>query len=557
MNTKRFSYRYNFSNAALPGQGIVAAPEAYFAKQSMERVRRGTAKSPVYKLTALGRQLINGSIIYKNIKLSGTQGVTTEGKQLATQDDKVMGFDTHIMVIPSGPSTTTAPIPHPFIGKITDEISDNVKIKDKGVATKGSKAKHDDSMHMQLPGTIQFQNSPKCEGEVSGGTGSKVKVNGKEVAVIGSQVTTCNDMGMKNNSTIIAAGVSIPMPMILNPKNTEEFERDEKERENKNPKFKNVKWSVTSVEEDEEAELSACVEDICDGNMVTLQVFREGKGPENGCYLARFPLIVKDGKVSATWKYHADHDEPPPEQDPRFIFSAHSAWCNFEKSSNSLEVKLTRPEITKLEWQDADGNPVTKALVGDKLKLIAHTKDMEDGEGVTFGVYDQKGRGDRLIGATVKNGKAEIEWTYHWNGLYYNEKPRFTFEVTGQRCKKVESGECEIGATFEAVLQNQNGEILKNLDYAIIQSDDSTSNSKTDDNGIIKVEDVIPGIVEVKVSFEDIESSYIVNFSTEESNSNDEIILQPNEKTLLASKPINVNKKIIFIFYTEELDVSE
>lgn len=38
-------------------------------------------------------------------------------------------------------------------------------------------------------------NSPKCEREVTGGTGTKVKVNGKEVAVIGSQVTTCNDVG--------------------------------------------------------------------------------------------------------------------------------------------------------------------------------------------------------------------------------------------------------------------------------------------------------------------------------------------------------------------------
>ena len=146
----------------------------------------------------------------KNIKLSGTQGVTTEGKQIATQDDKVMGFDVHIMVVPSGPSTTTVPLPHPFIGKINDKVSEDVKIKDKGVAVKGSKAKHDDSMHIQLPGTIQFQNSPKCEGEVTGGTGTKVKVNGKEVAVIGSQVTTCNDMGMQNNSTIIAAGASIP-----------------------------------------------------------------------------------------------------------------------------------------------------------------------------------------------------------------------------------------------------------------------------------------------------------------------------------------------------------
>lgn len=30
------------------GQGIGAAPEAYFAGQSMERVRRGTAQSPVF-----------------------------------------------------------------------------------------------------------------------------------------------------------------------------------------------------------------------------------------------------------------------------------------------------------------------------------------------------------------------------------------------------------------------------------------------------------------------------------------------------------------------------
>jgi hypothetical protein len=284
-------------------------------------------------------------------------------------------------------------------------------------------------------------------------------------------------------------------------------------------------------------------------------VFPEGSGPESGRAYAKFPLIVKDGSVSAKWKYKADQRELPPENNPKFIFTAHSAWCNFEKSSNTLEVKLIRPEITKAEWKDSEGKTTNKGLVGEPLKLVAETKDMEGG--VTFWIYDDKGREVTSIGAEIKGDKAEAEWTYHWNGEKLDAKPKFTFEVTGQRCKRVESGECEIGATFEAVLQNQNGEILKDLDYAIIQSDDSTSDSKTDDNGIIKVEDVIPGIVEVKVSFEDIESSYVVNFSTEESNSNDEIILQPNEKTLLASKPINVNKKIIFIFYTEELDVSE
>ena len=39
-----------FSYASLHGQGIVAAPKAYFAKQSMERERRGTAQSPVFAI---------------------------------------------------------------------------------------------------------------------------------------------------------------------------------------------------------------------------------------------------------------------------------------------------------------------------------------------------------------------------------------------------------------------------------------------------------------------------------------------------------------------------
>ena len=57
---KKQSLERNLLYLASPhGQGIVAAPKAYFAKQSMERVRRGTAKSPVYTLSAKGSQRIN------------------------------------------------------------------------------------------------------------------------------------------------------------------------------------------------------------------------------------------------------------------------------------------------------------------------------------------------------------------------------------------------------------------------------------------------------------------------------------------------------------------
>ena len=424
----------------------------------------------------------------KKIKMSGSKGVTAEGKQIAVEGDKVMGMDTHIMVVPAGNTTTTVPLPHPFIGKLKDKLAKDVTIKDKKCAVKDSVAKHDDSMHMQLPGTIKFQNNPKKEGKVTGGTSSKVKIEGKEAAVIGSQVTTCNDMGMQNNSTIIAMGASIPMPAIINPKNTEEYERERREAENKNPKFSSVKWSKTSTEEGEEVELTANVQDIADGNMVTLQVFREGKGPEDSVAMAKFPLTVKGGSVSAKWLYRADQSEMPPDSDPRFVFTAHCAWCNFEKSSNALEVKLVRPEIKKAEWQDKDGSSTSKGLVGETLKLHAETKDMDGG--VTFWIYDDKGRLVTSIGADIEGDKAEAEWAYYYNGEKLDSKPKFKFEVTGNRCKKIESSECEIGAKIDIRIATENGQLFNNV---IIKNINTNEEIKLSD-GTYKKESEIPSI---------------------------------------------------------------
>lgn len=405
----------------------------------------------------------------KNIKMSGSKGVTTEGKQIATKDDKVMGMDTHIMVIPAGMSTATTPLPHPFIGKINDKVSDDVKIKDKGVAVKGSKAKHDDSMHMQLPGTIKFQNNPKKEGEVTGGTGSKVKVNGKEVAVIGSQVTTCNDMGMRNNSTIIAVGASIPMPVIINPANTEEFNR-EQGAEEKEPAFQNVKWASTSVDEGEEIELSAGVKDIADGNMVTLMVFPEGKGPETGGDIARFPLTVKDGSVSAKWSYKPRYmtDELPPDNNPKFVFSAHCAWCNFEKSSNTLEVKLVRPEIKKVEWQDKDSASVDKVYSTEEYILHIETKEIEDGTGLSVSVFN-KTTNEKIddYGVTVKGDKADCKITLPWIDITDKDGCKLYCEVSANKCKKVKSSEVTYPGPEFSNLQwlNTDDEEIDKIEY--------------------------------------------------------------------------------------------
>ena len=174
-------------------------------------------------------------------------------------------------------------------------------------------------------------------------------------------------------------------------------------------------------------------------------VFHEGKGPETGGAIAKFPLTVSGGSVSAKWSYRANQTDMPPESDPKFIFSAHSAWCNFEKSSNTLEVKLVRPEIKNLEWQDKDGSSTSKGLVGEPLKLMAETKDLEDGAGITFWVQGEHKRIVKSIGAEVKGGKAEAEWYPVDERLPNNTNElNYSFYATGTRFKKAESGKIQI-----------------------------------------------------------------------------------------------------------------
>lgn len=447
----------------------------------------------------------------KNVRLNGSRGVSAEGKQVAAEGDRVLGFDVHQMEVPSANGTQVVPLPHPFMGRLKDRLAKDVKLGNRKCAVKGSVARHDDAAHMQLPGTIKFQQNPKKEGEVTGGTSAKVKIDGKEAAVIGSTATTCNDVGARDNSTVMAAGASMPMPTIINPLNAEEWKREREEEKKKEPQFSSAKWTKTTADEGEEVRLEATVKDIADGNTVTLQVFPEGKGPEDGAAYAKFPVAVRDGAVSARWSYRADRREMPPEENPRFTFTAHSAWCNFARSGNALEVKLKRPEITKAEWRDKDGNPTGKGLVGEPLKVYAEVKDFEDGQGVTLTVYDrQTGEEAFQTGAEVKDGIAEAEWTYHYNGEKLDAKPRYVFEVTGNRCKKAKSPEIEIGAKLLIRISDQLYDALEDIE-AIIHSNNDSFDVKTDAEGKIERDDLVPYNYELEVRLSDEQKQYIIS----------------------------------------------
>ena len=72
------------------------------------------------KVKADGKGAVEGGsevkVKGKNVRLHGSRGVSAEGKQVAAEGDRVLGFDVHRMEVPSANGTQVVPLPHPFMG---------------------------------------------------------------------------------------------------------------------------------------------------------------------------------------------------------------------------------------------------------------------------------------------------------------------------------------------------------------------------------------------------------------------------------------------------------
>ena len=124
------------------------------------------------------------------------------GKPAAKKDDKVVGIDTHVVMIPSPGGPVPTPLPSPFNGKLTGKLSRDVLIQNKPAATKGSTA---DNAPQHVPSGGPFQRSPSNKGTVQRGSG-KVLINGKEAAHTGDPVETCNDPADSPTGKVVGSG---------------------------------------------------------------------------------------------------------------------------------------------------------------------------------------------------------------------------------------------------------------------------------------------------------------------------------------------------------------
>lgn len=124
------------------------------------------------------------------------------GQPGAKQGDKVVAVDTHIIMIPSPGGPVPTPLPHPFNGILTGNLSSNVKIMGMPAATVGSTA---DNLPPHIPQGGPFQKPPTNKGQITMGS-ARVMINGKPAARNGDTALTCNDPVDAPVGKVIAVG---------------------------------------------------------------------------------------------------------------------------------------------------------------------------------------------------------------------------------------------------------------------------------------------------------------------------------------------------------------
>ncbi len=124
------------------------------------------------------------------------------GMPAAKQGDQIIATDIHIVNITSLGGPIPTPLPHPFMGIIDGDLSQDVKIMGMPAATVDSTASN---MPPHIPQGGPFQKNPSNKATIKIGSAT-VKINGKMGARNGDTAMTCNDPSDMPVGTVIAMG---------------------------------------------------------------------------------------------------------------------------------------------------------------------------------------------------------------------------------------------------------------------------------------------------------------------------------------------------------------
>jgi uncharacterized Zn-binding protein involved in type VI secretion len=124
------------------------------------------------------------------------------GEPVAKKDDRVVGIDTHIVMITTPGGQVPTPLPNPFSGPIKNDLASSVYADDKKVAVVGSGAENSPK-HVASGG--QFQKDPSNKAKIKKGS-STVFAGGTAIARNNDPAECCNDPSDQQTGHVVASG---------------------------------------------------------------------------------------------------------------------------------------------------------------------------------------------------------------------------------------------------------------------------------------------------------------------------------------------------------------
>ena len=174
------------------------------------------------------------------------------------------------------------------------------------------------------------------------------------------------------------------------------------------------------------------------------------------------------------------------------------------------------PTITNPHWENADGEPITKALVGDEVTLCADVQDIPDGTGARIKIVekDADGNDDDVATLTAKVSGGRIECA--WKVVYVEDDddadseqekeekgytlPEYAFTVECGGATSEESGQLDVMGWIKAqLIDKKSGIPVYNTKVLIIKTDGDVIHEKTDSEGFLYLREIPFGKYKLRV----------------------------------------------------------
>ena len=226
------------------------------------------------------------------------------------------------------------------------------------------------------------------------------------------------------------------------------------------------------------------------------------------CHLKRnFCGVSNNRSISAIDRERIDRQGTNAQGET--VEATSSGSGNQAETQNDTEITSAEktPTISNPRWENADGQTITKALVGDEVYLCADVTDIDEGATATIRIVekDDDGNDDDLATLTdkVQDGKIRCDWKVVYtednddteSQQELEEKgytfPEYAFRIKCDGVESDESGQLDVmGWIKTQIIDKRSNEPVSNRNYTIYKTDGSTIKGKTDKDGYVYIKDL-------------------------------------------------------------------